>query len=440
MGIKDSKEKKAESMYEISSRMIHGEMESDVWDYSHHIVPPITSSSAYRLENVERGAEGFVEYGEHPLGKKGHAPVYIYDRLGEPSGMMLQRRLADLEGADIAVIFGSGMAAISAAILFDLKAGDHVLADSTLYGCTYSLMTNWLPKYNIHVSLVDFANPDEIIKAFRPNTRVLYFETPTNPKLTIHDISAINRISKELSKKYRQPEPCRVIVDNTFATPFFQRPLALGADLVVESLTKHVNGFGTDTGGVVAGPRSIEQKLMLWRKDFGGILSPKSAWNHLVYGIPTLELRTRREQDTAMKVASFLESHPKLWGTVYPGLRSHPEYEIARSQMKNMKGEFCPGSMIYFKVRGTSPEDRQKRAIHLMNTLAKESYCITLAVSLGQVRTLIEHPSSMTHSAIPPEEQVKIGINPSGIRLSIGLEAADDIIRDLDSALNKLPD
>jgi cystathionine beta-lyase/cystathionine gamma-synthase len=213
--------------------------------------------------------------------------------------------------------------------------------------------------------------------------------------------------------------------------------LKLGIDFVVHSLTKAIGGFGTDIGGVVIGPQWSKDMLMLYRKDFGGVLSAKSAWPVLVQGLPSLAVRMRQMQETAMNVAEFLESRPEIESAHYPGLPSFSQFELAQRQMRDYDGNFAPGSMIYFVMKGNDPQDSLARAERFINHIAKNAYCITLAVSLGNIRTLIEHPGSMTHSAIPLDEQVAKGLDPGGIRLAIGLEKPEDIIVDLRCSLEE---
>ena len=218
---------------------------------------------------------------------------------------------------------------------------------------------------------------------------------------------------------------------------FCQRPLKFGADFVVHSLSKNICGFGTDLGGVVIGPKWYENLLMGYRKDFGGALSPKGAWAILVYGLPTLGLRVRRQQATALRIARFLEASDKVRKVNYPGLESFPHYEAARRQMVDPYGEFAPGIMIYFELEGTLAE-RQERCRALLNHLADHAYTLTLAVSLGQIRTLIENPGSMTHAQMSEKDLEESGIDPYGIRMSVGLEDPDDLCRDLEYSLSAL--
>ncbi|MEK6675902.1 MAG: aminotransferase class I/II-fold pyridoxal phosphate-dependent enzyme, partial [Planctomycetota bacterium] len=245
----DSPAKEPEKGVRIRSRLIHGRSHSGRWDYDHHVVPPMTASATFRLDSVERGAEGFEEFGEGELAAGDRPPIYIYDRLGEPTGGMLEENLAVAECGEMALCFASGMAAISAAICTLTKTGDHLVAHKVLYGCTYSLIVNWLPRFQVGASLVDMTNLDELRAAIRPQTRVIYFETPVNPDMKLIDIAAIRRIADEFNADRSSKDRIRVVVDNTFATPYCQRPLELGADLVCESLTKAIGGFGTDIGG-----------------------------------------------------------------------------------------------------------------------------------------------------------------------------------------------
>jgi cystathionine beta-lyase/cystathionine gamma-synthase len=255
--------------------------------------------------------------------------------------------------------------------------------------------------------------------------------------MEIIDIRAIADIVREINRKRPATRKIYVVIDNTFASPFCQRPLGLGADFVVASLTKAICGFGADMGGVVVGPRWSYDILMLYRKDFGGTLAAKSAWPLLVYGLPSLPTRMRSQMESARAIATFLENEPRVRCVNYPGLESFPWYELARKQMRDFDGNFAPGSIIYFSLKGKTPRQQLEKGEAFINYLAKNSYTITLAVSLGQIRTLVEQPSSMTHSAIPLEEQIKNGIDPGGIRLSIGLEKPADIIRDLSQALDQ---
>jgi cystathionine beta-lyase/cystathionine gamma-synthase len=422
--------------YKLRTHLIHGNFDSKKWDYDHHVIPPVSHSTAFRLSSLERGARGFVQFASADEALSGHIPIYIYDRLDEPTRAMLEENLAYAEGGEICVTFASGMASISAALGTALRQGQEVLAHEILYGCTYSLMTNWLPRFGMQARFADFLKPEALLGQVTPATRVLYFETPINPTMELIDIAAIRRVADEVNAHRDEHDQALVIVDNTFATPYCQRPLKLGADIVLESLTKGLGGFGTDMGGAVIAPREWYNHLMLFRKDFGGVLSPRSAWGVLVYGVPTLAARMANMQKTAQRVAEFLCKHPKVASVSYPGAECFGQKALARRQMVSSDGKFAPGSMLYFVLRET--DSKQTKAEKLVDYLAEHAYSITLAVSLGQIKTLIEHPFSMTHSALPDEQKRAFGMHPEGVRLSIGLEDWHDIIRDLELALEKV--
>jgi methionine-gamma-lyase len=431
--------------YDLRTRLIHGSMRTPKWDYSHHVVPPLTSSATFRLSSSQRGARGFFEFACDTVDTTRQVPIYIYDRLDEPTRGMLEENLAAAESGEMGVCFSTGMAAISASICAMTRVGDQVVAHNTLYGCTYSLMTNWLPRLGVSTRFVDMRNPKEVAKAITGRTRIVYFETPVNPNLELIDIGAVRQVVDQANKGRSDLEQIQVVVDNTFATPFCQRPLSLGAHVVVHSLTKGIGGFGTDMGGVVIGPKSLHNVLVMYRKDFGGSLSPKAAWNVLVYGLPSLAARMANMQKTAQYVAEWLEQHPKVEKVFYPGLDSFPQRELAEKQMVDYRGKFAPGSMVYFTLRDKGGQNHA--AEKFINYVADKGYCITLAVSLGQIKTLIENPYSMTHSAylvVDTNKAKKNGhggscetnrVEPGGIRLSIGLEDRDDIIADLEAGL-----
>jgi cystathionine beta-lyase/cystathionine gamma-synthase len=410
--------------YSKHSYLVHGKFMSAKWDFEHHVVPPISSSSTYRLETAERGAAGFCGYSDPKERAHRRSEIFIYDRLDEPTRAMLEERLAFVEEGEVAVCFATGMAAIAAALGVVLRAGQEVVAHHALYGCTYSLLSNWMPRLGITPRYTDLTRPRALERAITRKTGAVIYETPVNPTLELIDIAEISRVCR------RRGIPS--VVDNTFATPFCQRPLALGADLVAHSLTKNICGFGTDMGGAVIGHRRYESDLLLYRKDFGGVLSPKNAWPILVYGLPSLELRLRKEEQNALEVARFLEGHAKVSQVSYPGLESFPQKALARRQMTDFDGSFAPSNMIYFVVNGGD-----KAASRLVNHCSRHAYTITLAVSLGQIRTLIEKPTGMTHSALPAAVQRAGHLSPGGVRLSVGIEDAGDIIHDLREALKK---
>lgn len=415
----------------MSTFLIHGKAQTARWDFRHHTVPPLSSSVTYRLDSAERGGRGFLQFGR---GREEELePVYIYDRLDEPTRSILEDDLAKAEGGEVCCTFATGMAAIAAALGILLKPDEHVVAFGTIYGCTYSLLTRWLSRLRIATSFCDFTDLAAVRAAIRPETRVLYAETPANPTMELVDLTGLAALRDEINAGRPEPEQLRIVIDNTFASPYCQRPLAWGADLVVESLTKNICGFGTDMGGAVIGGREYEEELFMYRKDFGGVLSPKSAWAILVYGLSTLTLRAKRQIETAFQVARFLEQHPRVARVHYPGLPSHPQHALALTQMRSTLGTFAPGTLLYFETREEAEEPVRARS--LIDWAAQHSYCITLAVSLGNIRTLIEAPGIMTHAALPGEAQRAARIAPNGIRLSLGLEKAEDIIQDLAQGL-----
>lgn len=417
--------------YRPTTRLIHGRMHSPAWEYDHHLVPPITASTTFRLDSTRRGAEGF----QHYAAADAEVPIYIYDRLQEPNKDLLEERLAQAEGGEMAVSFASGMAAISAVLSVLLQAGQHALVHRTLYGCTHSLLSTWMPRFGIAATAVDLTDAEAVAAHVRPETRVVYFETPANPTLALIDVAAVAEVVAAVNAARAPEERLYVVVDNTFATPFAQRPLAHGADFVVHSLTKGLSGFGTDMGGVVVGPAAFHTPLRLFRKDFGAVLAPRAAWSVLTYGLPSLAVRMRQAQATAGTVAHFLAEHPAVARVAYPGLPSDPGHALAQRQMRDYDGAFAPGTLVYFELAGDGAAAQQAAAARFINHLAAHAYAVTLAVSLGNVRTLVEHPSSMTHAPVPPEEQVRMGLHPGGVRLSLGLEAEADVLADLDAAL-----
>ena len=419
----------------MESFFIHGKQATPKWDYSHHLMPPVTSSVTFRLESVERGAKGFLQYAH--LDKLPDKPIYIYERLEDPTTGMLEDRLATAESGETAVTFATGMAAISAAVCALTRNGDHLISHYSVYGCTYSLFSNWLDRHGIETEFVNMVKDDLWFNHIKENTRIIYFETPINPTMEILDIEKIAKKIREINRKRKKGNELLMIVDNTFASPYCQRPLELGADIVVESLTKHIGGFNTGMGGVVVSPNKYHNKILMYRKDYGAVLHTKTAWHFLVYGLPTLPARMRQQTESAKKVVEYLVKNPKVKEVHYPGLKTFPHYKLAKKQMKAFDGSFVPGGLIYFVLKGAPPKARAK-GTKLINYLAKNSICYTLAVSLGCIKTLIEHPSSMTHAAIPIEEQREAGIEPGGIRIAIGLEEPAMLIEELKVAFKKI--
>lgn len=410
------------------TQMVHGKHSTEAWSFSHHLIPPITSATTFRLESLERGAQGFMSFAGGS-----EEPILIYDRLDEPNTMMLEESLALMEKTDVAVSFASGMGAISSALMSCLRSGQKILAHRTLYGCSYSLMTDWMPRFGVDTTFIDVNLAEHRRLLEDPKVRVLYFETLSNPNLELADLPAIVKDVQRENARRKPENRIITIVDNTFPTPWGLRPSECGIDLVIESLTKNISGFGTEMGGAVMGARSFERSLKLARKDFGAIINPRAAWQILVHGIPTLAVRFAQQQASAMKVAKFLEAHPKVERVVYPGLASYKQAKLAKKLLRTPEGEFAPGTMISFTLKGDLRKTQK-----LVDTVAKNAYSITLAVSLGVTKTLIEVPGFMTHAAIPSEKQSASGIDPRSIRLSLGLENADDLIADLSDALARV--
>ncbi len=424
-----------DSAYSMETHLIYGKNQSTKWDYTHHVVAPLSSSVIFRLDSVERGAEGFSEFAHSNLITENAHPIYIYDRLGEPNKDMLEENLAYIEKGEMALTFSTGMGAISGIFGILTKTGDEIISHRTLYGCTFSLLNNWYPRYQIKNIQVDLTKPENINKVLSDKTRVVYFESPSNPNLDIIDIGAIRKIVDEVNVQRIESEKVYIVVDNTFATPYCQRPIELGADFTIHSLTKGIGGFGTDMGGVVIGKKSFYDSLVLYRKDFGAVLNTKAAWTILTYGLPTLQLRISKQIENAQKIAEYLSLHPKIDLVNYPGLPSFKYYELAKKQMKDFHGNFAPGSLLFFALKGNTYEEMRELGRKFMNYAAKNAYTMTLAVSLGHTRTLIEHPASMTHSAVPADKLVESGIHPGGIRLACGIENVEDILKDLERCL-----
>ncbi len=373
------------------------------------LATPIFQSSTFVFDSAQQGARRFAL----------EEPGYIYTRLGNPNSDQVAKKLAALEGGEAAVVCGSGIGAITTAFWTMIKGGDHILADTTLYGCTYAFLSRGITRFNVESTFVDFSDMENIKKNLRPETKVVYFETPSNPNIKILDIEAIAKMVHAYNPGIK------VVVDNTFCTPFIQRPLELGADVVVHSGTKYLNGHGDVISGMIVGKADfITECTLFGLKDMtGAVISPNDAYL-IARGMKTLDIRMRKHSENAMKVATFLESHPAVKSVLYPGLESHPAHEIAKKQMHNGFG-----GIIAFELNATREESGE-----FINNL---KLC-TIAVSLGDAETLIEHPATMTHSPYSPEELAAVGISESLIRLSVGLEDADDIIADLKEQLDKL--
>ncbi|ADL08301.1 methionine gamma-lyase [Thermosediminibacter oceani] len=387
----------------FNTKAVHAGQKHDPVTGSH--VTPIYQTSTFVFENVDQGARRFA----------GQEEGYIYTRLGNPTITELEEKMAVLEGGEAAIATASGMAAISTVLFTLLKQGDHVVASDALYGCTHSFLSHVAPKYGIDVTFTDASDLTNLEKAMKPNTKVVYVETPANPTLKLIDLKG----AAEIAHKFG----ARLVVDNTFMSPYLQRPIEHGADVVVHSATKYIGGHGDVIGGIIVGPKDlITEMKMPYLKDIGGVIGPFDAWL-LIRGLKTLGLRMERHCQNAQKVAEYLEGHPMIERVYYPGLPSHPQHDLAKRQMDGF------GGMISFELRGGIEAGKL-----LMNSVKM----ITLAVSLGCVDSLIQHPASMTHSPVPREERLKAGITDGLVRLSVGIEDVEDIIGDLDQALEKV--
>jgi methionine-gamma-lyase len=386
--------------YGINTKLVHaGERPSP--DTS-ALAPPIYQTSSFAIDEIL------------PSGiKRGK---YVYSRLSNPTLTTLELKMAALEGGDAAVSFASGMGAVSAIMLTLLKCGDHLIADPVLYGSTYDLLKKGAPRLGFEVSFVDTSNPENVAEAVKDNTKLVFFETPANPTLKLVDIRKVAAIASEHRVK--------TIVDNTFLTPYYQKPLELGADIVVHSATKYLNGHGDALGGIVVS--SYEEAVTIRKgvlRDMGAVLSPFNAFL-ILRGLRTLALRMERHAQNATELAAFLKEHEAVKQVLYPGFDQNLE---SNPNLKKQMAGF--GGMLAFKIRGGVDS-----AVIFLNTL---KLC-TVAVSLGDTATLIEHPGLMTHAVIPKEDREMLGITDDLIRLSAGLEDVADIKADLKQALDAI--
>lgn len=389
-------------MWKAATQVIHGGHEREAFGA---LVTPLYQSATFVFESAQQGGELFA----------GNEPGYIYTRLGNPTTAELERKMAILEGAEAAAATASGMGAVSAALLANLQMGDHLVASNAVYGCTYALMTTQFARFGIEVSLVDFSSVAEIEAAIKSNTKVIFCETPVNPHLQVFDLAAIATIAKR--------HQLVSIVDNTFMTPLLQRPLDFGIDLVIHSATKYLNGHGDVIAGIVCGSEEQLHKVKYEiLKDIGAVISPHDAWL-ILRGLKTLDVRLQRHCDSAQRVAEFLAEHPSINRVYYPGLASHQGHKFIGQQMKRA------GGVIAFEL-AANLEEAKAFVGHLS--------LFSIAVSLGDAESLIQHPASMTHSPYTPEARAAAGIGDNLLRISIGLEDCDDIIADLNQALARL--
>jgi len=345
---------------------------------------------------------------------KGQDPGFIYSRYSNPTIEMFERRMIELEGAEAARSTATGMAAVATAILAPLKAGDHVVASKALFGSCLYVVQDLLPRYGIETTLVDGLDLDQWQRALRPNTKSFFLESPTNPTLDVLDIPAIAEIAHSGG--------ARLIVDNVFATPIWQSPLSLGADVVVYSATKHIDGQGRCLGGVILSSEAfIAEHLHNFMRHTGPSLSPFNAWT-LLKGLETLGVRVRAQTETAGKVADALASHPKISRLIYPGRADHPQAELVKKQMR------AGSTLIGFEVKGG-----KQAAFRCLNALR----IARISNNLGDAKSLVTHPATTTHQRLTPEARAELGISEGFIRFSAGLEHADDLIEDFAAALEK---
>ena len=372
------------------------------------LTTPIYQTSTFVFDSCEQGGRRFA----------GQEGGYIYTRLGNPTVSVLENKVAALECGEACVAAASGMGAISSALWTIAGAGKHIVADGTLYGCTFALLNHGMSRYGVEVSFVDTSDLAAVKAALKENTCAVYLETPANPNLKIADIAAVAEIAHAYNPAIK------VVCDNTFASPALQNPLTLGADVVVHSATKYLNGHGDVIAGFVVGKADfIGEVRMFGLKDMtGAVMDPFAAYL-ILRGLKTLEIRMQRHCANAKAIAEFLDQHPAVEKVYYPGLKNHVGHDIAARQMKDF------GGMLSFEVKGG-----RAAGTKLVNAL----HLITVAVSLGDAETLIEHPASMTHSTYTEEELAASGIPGGLIRLSAGLENAEDIIADLEQALAQL--
>ncbi|WP_066172950.1 methionine gamma-lyase [Bacillus marinisedimentorum] len=394
---------KKEQRKNFATEAIHGG-----YDSNHHhdsLAPPIYQTSTFTFSTAEQGEARFA----------GESEGYIYSRLGNPTVTALEERIAALEGGEAGLAFASGMAAVSAVLFALTKSGDHILVSRGIYGCTFGLLELMEEKHGISHDFSYLETEEEIRRQIKTNTSLIYLETPINPTMKLIDLEMVARIAKE----YGIP----VVVDNTFSSPYLQRPLDLGCDVVIHSATKYIGGHGDVIAGLVAGKKELMDEIgMTTRKDIGGVIGPFDAWL-LLRGLKTLPLRMDRHCENAAKIFDLLKKHPVVENIFYPFDMENPQYPIAKKQME------LGGGMISFEIKGGKTEAQK-----VMNSVNM----IKIAVSLGDAESLIQHPATMTHAVIPEEARLHMGIKDNLLRLSVGLEHWEDIWSDLNQALNVL--
>ena len=372
------------------------------------LATPIYQTSTFYFDSAEQGGRRFA----------GQEEGFIYTRLGNPTTDVLEKKLAALEGGEAACATASGIGAITSVFWTLLAAGDHVIADKPLYGCTFAYLNHGLSRFGVDISFVDTADLEAVKAALRPNTKAVYFETPANPNMKITDIRALCDLVHSHNKDIK------VIMDNTFNTPYITRPLTLGCDVVVHSATKYLNGHGdVIAGAIISSAELVTQFKLCGVKDMtGAVISPQDAY-YIIRGMKTLPVRMKQHCENGMKVAQFLESCKAVSKVCYAGLPSFEGHEVAKKQMNGF------GGIMSFELKGG-----MEAGMKFIDSL---KLC-TIAVSLGDCETLVQHPASMTHSPYSAEERAAAGIADGLIRISVGLENPDDIIRDIDQAMSKI--
>ncbi len=386
----------------FNTKLIHG---GKFKDKLGSVNVPIYQSSTFEFESAEEGAKCFL----------GESGGYIYTRLGNPTINALENSIAELEGGFGGIGTSSGMAAVNIVYMALLSKGDHIISSQAIYGPSRGLIEDQYSRFGIESTYINTSDINNIKRAVKPNTKLLYVETPANPTLEITDLKACAEIAKENN--------ILLVVDNTFSSPYLQRPIELGADIVLHSMTKFINGHADIIGGiVVTKTESLYKKLRSMMTVLGCNLDPHQSYM-VLRGLKTLAIRIERSQQNAMILAEYLEKHPKIEWVKYPGLKSHHQYKLAKEQMSG------PGAIISFSVKG---------GLDAGKTLMNNVKLAILAVSLGGVETLIEHPASMTHSKVSSQDKLKAGITDGLVRLSVGIEDSNDLIKDLDQALQKV--
>ncbi|MDX9906718.1 MAG: aminotransferase class I/II-fold pyridoxal phosphate-dependent enzyme [Bacteroidales bacterium] len=387
---------------DFESKLIH---EGGFEDELGSAVTPIYQASTFKFRNADHGAQCF----------SGESDGYIYTRLGNPTIKELEKTLAALENGFGGIATSSGMGAVNTVYMAYLGQGSHVICHEAVYGPSRVVLETIYPRFGVEYTMVDTTDIEKVKAAFRPNTKLLYTETPANPTMGISDLPAL----AELAHSHNVP----LVVDNTFCSPYLQNPLDLGADIVLHSMTKFINGHADIVAGMIVAKKEEDyKKLRGIMTNLGCNMDPHQAFMTR-RGLKTLAIRIDRAQENAMVIAGYLEKHPKVAWVKYPGLKSHPQYELGKRQMKG------PGAMISFELKG---------GLTAGKVLMDNVKVMLLAVSLGGIETLIQHPASMTHSKVSAENRHHAGITDGLVRLSVGIEKVDDLLADLDQALGKI--